>query len=359
MPRKGNNIYHRSDGRWEGRYYCKGSRKYKSVYGKTYTEAKAKLDKLKNQVLVPSAKCNLLFSDIMKMWLESRRTRIKESSYASYRNKLEKHILPYFGDLKYSRLDRSRIDSFISDKLTGGLSEKYISDMVIMLKSAVKWAEANYNYANQIRNAETPKSKTKEIAIFSHDEQKQLITVIENANDLTACGVFLTMFTGLRIGELCALQWKDIDFLGKVLHIRKTVQRMSVFGSDNKTEIKITASKSNASARDIPLPDFLMKNLSVHKGNPDDYVVSGNKKIVEPRTFTNRYKALLKKANIPPRKFHCLRHTFATNALQQSFDVKTLSEILGHTNANITMRVYIHSSMEQKSACMNRLQALI
>lgn len=359
MPRRGNNIYHRTDGRWEGRCYCKGTHKYKSVYGKTYTEAKKKLDRLRNKVLVPSAKCNLLFADVMKMWLESRRTRIKESSYASYRNKLEKHILTYFGALKYSRLDLSRIDSFILDKLTEGLSEKYVSDMVIMLKSAAKWAEINYNYTNQIRNAESPKPQTKEVAVFSQGEQKQLLTVIQQTKDLTACGVFLTMFTGLRIGELCALQWKDIDFSGKVLHIRKTVQRMPVFGAGRKTEVKITAPKSDASARDIPLPDFLLKNLSVHKGNPDDYVVSGSKKIVEPRTFTNRYKALLQKANIPSRKFHCLRHSFATNALQQSFDVKTLSEILGHTDANITMRVYIHSSMERKYACMNRLQALI
>ncbi len=109
MARRGNNIYHRKDGRWEGRYYCKSTRKYKSVYGKTYTETKEKLDRIRNEVLVPSARCNLLFADIMKMWLESRRSRIKESSYASYRNKLEHQIIPYFGNLQYSRLDLDTI----------------------------------------------------------------------------------------------------------------------------------------------------------------------------------------------------------------------------------------------------------
>ena len=359
MARRGNNIYHRQDGRWEGRYYCKGSRKYKSVYGKTYTEAKAKLDKLRNEVLIPSARCNMLFADVLKMWLESRRAKIKESSYASYRNKLEKHIFPYFGELKYYRLDLDQINRFISDKLTAGLSEKYVSDMVIMIKSAAKWAETNYNYANQVRNSELPKPRAKETAVFSQEEQKSLLASIEQTHDLTACGVLLTLFTGLRIGELCALQWKNFDFTNKILHIRKTVQRMSIFGSDRKTEVKITAPKSESSARDIPLPVFLLEKLSVYKGNPDDYVVSGCEKLVEPRTFANRYKALLRKANVSSRKFHCLRHTFATIALQQSFDVKALSEILGHSNANITMRVYIHSSMERKSACMDRLQALI
>ena len=124
MAKRGNNIYHRADGRWEGRYYHKGTQKYKSVYGKSYTETKEKLDRLRNEVLIPSARCSLLFSDVMKLWLESRRSRIKESSYAGYRNKLEKQIFPYFGNLKYSHLDSKNIDCFISDKLIEGLSVK-------------------------------------------------------------------------------------------------------------------------------------------------------------------------------------------------------------------------------------------
>lgn len=359
MARKGNNIYYRADGRWEGRYYCKGSHKYKSVYGKSYTETKEKLDKLRNKALVPSTRCVLLASDIMKMWLESRRSAIKESSYASYRHKLEKQIIPYLGELKYNRLDLSHINAFIADKLSEGLSAKYISDMVIMIKSAAKWAEITHNYANQVRNAELPKNKTKETAVFSLNDQKKLLNTIQNNSDNTACGVMLTMFTGLRIGELCALKWGDIDFQEKIMHVNKTVQRMSIFGTKSKTAVKVTAPKSASSVREIPLPDFLIEMLSGYKGTDKEYIVSGNTNLCEPRCFTNRYKALLKKADVPSLKFHSLRHTFATNALQQSFDVKTLSELLGHANANITMRVYVHTSMERKSACMNRLQVLI
>ena len=359
MARKGNNIYHRADGRWEGRYYTKdGSHKYKSVYGKSYTEVKEKLDKLRSEVLVPSSRCILLAADILKMWLEARRPFIKESSYAGYRNKLEKQIIPYFGELKYNRLDLERISKFVSDKLIEGLSEKYIADMVIMIKSAAKWAEKTHNYADLVRNAELPKKKSKETPVFTQTEQKKLIKTINENHDNTSCGVMLTMFTGLRIGELCALKWSDIDFSSGVLHVSKTIQRITIFGEKSKTAVKVTAPKSETSARDIPLPKFLLNTLKSYKGKDSEYIVSGTENVCEPRCFTNRYKALLKKADVPSLKFHSLRHTFATNALQQNFDVKTLSELLGHSSANITMKVYVHSSMERKSACMERLQAL-
>lgn len=231
--------------------------------------------------------------------------------------------------------------------------------MVIMMKSAAKWAETTKNYANRIRNAELPKSQPKEIAVFTPDEQKKLLRTILASHDHTACGVLLTMYTGLRIGELCALQWKDIDFDTRILHISKTVQRIRVYGEESKTAVKVTAPKSATSMRDIPLPEFLISMLAAYRSDGNAYIASGSKELIEPRSFTNRYKSLLKKAGVPSRKFHCLRHSFSTSALQQGFDVKTLSEILGHANANITMRVYVHTSMERKSACMNRLQAPI
>ena len=329
MAKRGNNIYHRADGRWEGRFYCKGTKKYRSVYGRSYTETKEKLDKLRSEVLVPSVRCVLLVVDILKMWLEARRPSIKESSYAGYRHKLEKHLIPYFDKMKYNRLDLSGISKFITDKLTEGLSPKYISDMVIMVKSAARWAEITYNYANQVKNAKLPKKKTKEASFFSPAEQKKIISTVRAEHSNTGCGVMLTLFTGMRIGETCALKWADIDFDGKMLHVTKTVQRI---------------------ATDV---------LREYRGKDTDYILSGTEKVVEPRCFSNRYKALLKKADVPSRKYHSLRHTFAVNALHQDFDIKTLSELLGHSNANITMSVYLHSSMDRKSACMDRLQALV
>lgn len=258
MSKRENNIYHRKDNRWEGRYFPARSKKYKSVYAKTYSEFKQKLDQLKSEALLPSARCFKLVTDIMSEWLENRRPFIKESIYASYRNKLEKHIFPYFEGLKYSNLNLERLNKFIADKLSGGLSGKYVADMVIMLKSAAKWAEIAHNYANLIRNAELPKAMVKETEVFSAVDQKKLLFIVQSMKDPTACGILLTLFTGLRIGELCALKWDDIDFCRKILHITKTVQRINVYGTESKTAVKVTAPKSATSVRDIPLPDFLI-----------------------------------------------------------------------------------------------------
>ncbi|MBR0484590.1 MAG: hypothetical protein IJJ69_07430 [Oscillospiraceae bacterium] len=209
--RRGNNIYHRADGRWEGRYYYKGTGKYKSVYGKTMTEAKEKLDKLRKEAFTPSKNCHYLVSDIMQMWLENRRTHIKESSFASYQNKIQKHIMPYFGRLKYSALTADMLEKFIAEKTSQGLSSKYVGDMVIIMKSAAKWAEINHSFLNQVRNVELPKAVKKETETFSSSEQKALFQTLNHSQNPTAVGIRLAVYTGVRIGELCALQWKDIQ----------------------------------------------------------------------------------------------------------------------------------------------------
>ena len=120
----------------------------------------------------------------------------------------------------------------------------------------------------------------------------------------------------------------------------------------------MTAPKSETSVRDIPLPNFIMDMLNQYRGNDNEYILSGTEQFVEPRTLENRYKAMLKRAGVGVRKYHVLRHTFAVMGLEQNFDIKTLSELLGHSNAVVTLKVYAHSSMERKSVCMRRLQAL-
>ena len=154
------------------------------------------------------------------------------------------------------------------------------------------------------------------------------------------------------------MQWKDIDFERGVLKVTKTVQRISHSTDKRKSAVMITAPKSDTSVREIPLPAFVLDELFRIKGSNNAYIVSGSEKVTEPRCFTNRYKSVLKKAGVPSKKFHSLRHTFATNALQQGFDVKTLSEILGHSGANVTMKVYLHTSMERKTACMNLVKEI-
>lgn len=359
MPKRGNNIYRRADGRWEGRLYYKGTGKYRSVYGKTMTEAREKLNRLKNEAFTPSRNCHFLVSDIMGMWLESRKSHIKESSYASYKNKLDKHINSFFIGICYSALTAEMLETFITQKTSEGLSGKYVADIVIMIKSAARWAESTHNYLNQVKNVQLPKIVRHETEALTNQEQSQLINYLHGNTDPTAISIKLAIYTGLRIGELCALQWADIDMRNGILKVSKTVQRISTHNEKSKTIVKITAPKSDTSVREIPLPAFLMSELEAVKGKDNDFIVSGSDNLIEPRSFTNRYKSVLKKAGLSSRKFHSIRHTFATNALQQGFDVKTLSEILGHSEANVTMRVYLHSSMERKIACMNLLSAIV
>lgn len=260
------------------------------------TEAREKLDKLRNEAFVPSRSCHYLVGDIMQMWLESRRTHIKESSLASYRSKIEKHILTYFSGVKYSAVTAEMLEEFISDKTSSGLSGKYIEDIVIMMKSAAKWAETTHCFLNQIRNVQLPKAMKKETETFSDSEQKALLHAIHSNTEPTATGIRLAIYTGIKIGELCALQWKDIDFEQGVLRVTKTVQRISQSADKSKTAVMITAPKSDTSVREIPLPAFVLNELRSNRGNDNAYIISGSEKVTEPRCFTNRYKSILKKA---------------------------------------------------------------
>ena len=175
---------------------------------------------------------------------------------------------------------------------------------------------------------------------------------------LTGLGILISLYMGLRIGELCGLTWADIDIKNRVLYVRRTVQRICSCNSDGKkTKIVISAPKSDTSFREIAIPEFLAEYLTAFKGDDDCYILSGSEKIVEPHAYQYRYKKVLSESNSGDHTYHRLRHTFATNCIESGFDVKTLSEILGHSSADITLNRYVHSSMDRKSACMNLLKA--
>ena len=192
--------------------------------------------------------------------------------------------------------------------------------------------------------------------------KQQLLSILFENFDRYKLGVFICLYTGIRIGELCALQWKNISFNEKTIVIENTMQRLqnddpnSIF----KTRIIITEPKSKASLRTIPLPDFVLKVIKPFVAAPNAYVLSGKcKSIIEPRTMQNRFKTYLKKGNIDDANFHSLRHTFATRCIEAGFDVKTLSEILGHSSVKITLDRYVHSSMELKRSNMEKLTPVL
>lgn len=357
MAKKGINIYKRRDGRWEGRYKngfrADGKPKYRSVYARTYGEVREKLLKLKSAEQKNITPCSLTVEYLFDEWLNMKKSCIKDSTTANYVFKINKHLKPFFSGLKFSLLSPKTVYNFIQKKQSEELSAKYISDMVVILKSMAKYTAKTYHCANEIADIEPPKYAKKELKLYTKNEQKILKSALLKEANPTKLGILLCLFSGIRIGELCALKWSDINLSNSLLYITKTCQRIKC---GNSTKIVITSPKSTSSDRVIPFPEFLLNILKdFTPSEKNSYLLSGSEKIVEPRTMQYRFKSILKKANLPSANFHSLRHIFATNCIEIGFDVKTLSEILGHGTVEITLNRYVHSSISRKRECMELL----
>lgn len=353
MPRKGENIYKRKDGRWEGRYKV-GTSKYRSIYGKSYQEVKAKLVRFKVVPVQTISSGNLTVKTLFEEWLSAVKIRTKESTYANYRMKADKHILPEFGSLRYDTLTVQMIHGFIDNKLKSGLSAKYVCDIIIVFKSMAKYIARVHGFRNILADVILPKVQKKEMNLLTGNQQKQLCNYLLNNFNNTSLCVLMSLYTGLRVGEICGLKWSDIDFEKSILTVRRTVQRIRT--GAHGTKLIVDTPKSRTSQRSIPIPAFIMEILRKFRSNDDCYILSGSSKVTEPRTLQHRFKSLLKKADLPSVNYHSLRHMFATNCILAGFDVKTLSEILGHAAVETTLNRYVHSSMERKTQCMNLLR---
>ena len=351
-------VYQRKDGRWECRISLGsvgGKRKYKSYYGATEQEAEYKMMLDCQAVQHHAAVTEMTVKDLSTEWLYVTRNRIKESTAANYRMKLDKHILPAFEDKNVAMISAKDIYAFIESKLKSGLSARYVTDIIVLLKSIYRYACREYAVRNVLDGIVLPKKKHTEVKVLNNEQQKALTAYLNSNRSTTTLGVALSLYTGVRIGELCALQWQDIDLVNSTLTVRKTIQRIQIFGGKHKTELIITEPKSANSLRTIPIPDCIMPMLKQFADKSGAYVISGTCKPVEPRTMQNRFKRILDNANLPSINYHSLRHAFATGALELGFDIKTLSEILGHSSVEVTLNRYIHSSMDRKRACMNLL----
>lgn len=355
MARRGENIYKRKDGRWEGRYKCgftgNGKAKYRSVYGHSYAEVRTKLAPLKVTAPTVTTSCHMTVQELFIEWLSAIKLRVKSSTYANYQMKVEKHILPKFGGLIYETLTVQMLHAFIDEKLTSGLSPKYISDIIVVFKAMAKHTAKIHSTRNILADVITPKCIMEEKPLLTPTQQRKLCKyLLSNLNTTSLC-VLLSYYTGLRVGEVCGLMWSDIDVDKSLLAVRRTVQRIRT--GNGGTQLIIGTPKSRTSQRMIPIPSFLMKILRKFRSNNDRYILSNTTRVIEPRTLQNRFKSMLKKANLPSVTYHSLRHMFATNCLQAGFDIKTLSEILGHAGVKTTLNRYVHSSMERKAYCMS------
>lgn len=370
MSKKGENIYKRKDGRWEGRYIrqydANGKAKYGYIYGKTYSDVKRwLLEKKLSAIDSPSVDSATLYSDILCAWLQSVRINIKESTYVRYLQLVDTHISPSLGKYPVSKISTQLVMSFIERQLLdgrldhrGSLAPKTVSDILTIVKSSFEYAAYNGYSVSCNLSKLSIKKKDKEMRVLCQSEQDALICVLMDEMDLSKMGVLLSLYTGIRIGELCALQWGDMNLATATMKVRKTMQRIkdTSIGAPAKTKVIVTEPKSQCSIRDIPLPSFLVQIIRSYADDPKAYILTGDRnKFVEPRTMQNRFKVYVKESGIEPANFHALRHTFATRCVEVGFELKSLSEILGHANVNITLNRYVHSSFELKHRNMNKL----
>lgn len=366
MSRRGDNIHKRKDGRWEGRYKSgyknDGSTKYSSVYAKTYNECKLKLESLKAEKSqsIPRTK-DLLFSDVIDFWLESNQIRLKGATQAKYRNITEAHIIPSLGGLKLSQINSFVVNSFLDKKIRSGgiisgkeLSPSYVKTMAIIIESVIKFACSEgwcLPMKTPINKPVIPKSAPR---VLNKYEEEKLLNALRHEQNCTATGTLIALNTGMRIGEVCALRWSDIDLENRLIHVRHTVSRVYDCCSERKTKLIIDSPKTQSSKRDLPMTETLVNVLSdAYKKRKSVFVVSDSENFVSPRTFDYNFRKMLKANELENVNFHALRHTFATRCAQVGMDAKALSRLLGHSTANISLNVYVHPSFDAVKQQLN------
>ena len=364
MPRRGENIYKRKDGRWEGRL-LKSDGKYQYIYAKSYREVKEKRSRALEYVK-PKTENNATeafgASGLFLNWLEGDViNRVKTSTYESYYRCIQLYVIPYFRGMKKDVINELSVAQFtqsIYEKKS--LSESYKKKIIIIFKVALKEILKDSENAESVLKAvKTPATSYSSVDVFSVPEQRLIEAEARKMSDNRALGILLCFYTGIRLGELCALKWKNINLETGIMSVVQTVSRTKSFqGIESKTVLAESTPKSCHSIREIPLTCFLTELLLELKQEEDKYVFSGKYTPPDPRSFQRLFKKILNSAGVKERKFHAIRHTFATRALEAGVDIKTLSEILGHSSAVITLRVYAHSLMEHKIVAMSKLNNL-
>lgn len=372
MPRRGENIYKRKDGRWEGRYIrsytVDGKAKYGSVYGKTYAETKEKLAVYRvNHQKAKRPNCKLTVSELMILWLQDRFCRVKQSSYVCYSNLVERHISPDLGSLYVQELNAEKLETYLNQKKEkgradgkGGLASKTVSDILFVLKSALKLAQKKHDFVDTecVLDVKAPAVGRQRIETLGQKETQRMSSLLLENWNMKNASVILVMNTGIRLGELCGLRWSDLDIQENELRISRTVQRIRV---GKKTALVVQTPKSESSERIIPIQPKLMELLASLRGSTSEgcYMLSGKEIPIDPRTVQYRFRKFLWNNHFAIHNFHVLRHSFASRCIEKGMDAKCLSELLGHSNIKTTLQLYVHPSMEQKRAYLEKVSTLV
>lgn len=361
MPRRGENIRKRIDGRWEGRYKCPSTLPgakacYKSIYGKSYSEVKQKLLLIRQEIQCDITNYTIehTFSECMHLWLNDITQRCKYSTRVKYQYICECHLKQFECQKPISEITYETCEEYlIAEQTLNGqkLSLSTMKTICHVLNQILKYGKSNIRMTLPEKITLAYKYESREITIFSTEEQRKLIDFLYDQTDRYKLGILVCLFSGLRLGEICALKTDDIDLSNKCIRVTQTVQRIKS-NDGNKTTLYCAAPKSASSIRTIPLCDALL-DLMVQINVEGEYLLNG-KSLMEPRTYQYMFSRYLKSAFISSKNFHSLRHTFATNCISSGMDAKCLSELLGHSDVKTTMNRYVHPSMDNKRYQINR-----
>ncbi|WP_027292664.1 tyrosine-type recombinase/integrase [Robinsoniella sp. KNHs210] len=377
MARRGENIYKRKDGRWEGRYVIgrkpNGRTAFSYIYGKTYTEVKKKLEICKaDRTLAKTIdRSEVIYRDgsigaWLEFWLEAViKPEVKYSTYAVYRGQVERHILPSAGKIKLKNMNNKTMEivynAILNKNITTATAQNICKRFMAALCSA---RDRNLISGLPLLPYKKKKYKRKKPRFMTLNEQKRIEEKLDDkkSKDLV---VLLALYSGSRVGECCGYTWQDFDPLTGGIHVSHSIQRVSLYHQQKqKTKLLLTETKSDSSRRFIPLPRFLVKILVQFKKDNQalgsDYIFGTGRKAMDPRVLQYHLTRVTESIGLQGIHFHTLRHTFATRFIEKNGDIQALKEILGHSSAKITLEWYGHSTKQhiQKSMLkLNRLTA--
>lgn len=300
----------------------------------------------------------ITFTQVATLWKADKRQYVKTSSYAAYLQHLNKHILPCFGS--HTSISEKDVQDYVNKMLQQGLALKTVKDSILILKMIHRygermgaWPQLNFRI-HYPTSAEEPKV----LPVLTMSQQLRLIRYLRDNFSFRNLGLLICLHSGLRIGEICGLQWEDLDLTTGEIHVRKTVSRIWICdGEERSYTLSIGTPKTTASVRDIPITRSLAEIIRPLKKiiNPAFYVVSNASQPLEPRYYRDYYIKVLRELGIPPIRFHALRHSFATRCIESKCDYKTVSVILGHASITTTLDLYVHPGYMEKKKCIDRM----
>ncbi|MFV5696917.1 tyrosine-type recombinase/integrase [Flavobacterium sp. ZT3R17] len=296
-------------------------------------------------------------SEVITLWKTDKKQYVKKSSFSAYVLLTENHLLPIFGN-QYT-IEEAEVQQFVFQKIEQGLSHKTIKDILIVLKMVLKFGAKNKWLEYQAFDIQFPTEREKhDIEVLSRTNQKKVMNYIQEHFTFRNLGIFICLSAGIRIGEVCALTWENIDTDRGIISVKRTIQRIYVIEENiRKTEVILDTPKTKNSIRDIPMSRDLLRMLKPIKKivNNSFFVLTNDEKPTEPRTYRSYYKNLMRELGMPELKFHGLRHSFATRCIESKCDYKTVSVLLGHSNISTTLNLYVHPNLEQKKKAIDQM----